>query len=106
MHGYPTLLVAHDDEGVRRFLVDCLRRNGFHVLEADAWEHVFHVVRVHSRPIHLLVTDVSMAARVPILKQHRSELQILFVKKPVDPDHILAKVQQLLGSPPSSSSIR
>jgi hypothetical protein len=51
--------------------------------------------------------DVGMNARVPILKQHRSELQVLLVKKPVDADDVLAKVRQLLGSlPPSSSSIR
>ena len=80
----------------------CLRRNGFHVLEAD-WAHVFDVVRVHSRPIHLLVADVSMDARVPILKAHRTELQVLFVKKPVDADEVLAKIRQLLGSPPPPS---
>jgi hypothetical protein len=47
-----------------------------------------------------------MDSRVPILKEHRSELQIVFVKKPVDADVVLAKVRQLLGSPPSPSSIR
>jgi hypothetical protein len=47
-----------------------------------------------------------MDARVPILKKHRSELQVLFVKKPVDADVVVAKVRQLLGSPPPRSSIR
>jgi hypothetical protein len=37
-----------------------------------------------------------MDARVPILKEHRSELQVLLVKKPVDADDMLAKVRQLL----------
>ena len=99
---YPTVLVARDDDGLDGPLVHCLQRNGFHVLEADDWEHVFDVVRVHSRPIHLLLVDVSMDARVPILKEHRSELQVVFVKKPVDADVVLAKVRQLLGSPPSA----
>jgi hypothetical protein len=83
-----------------------LQRNGFHVLEAGDWEQVFHAVRVHSRPIHLLLVDVSMDAHVPILKKHRSELQVLFVSKPVDPDDVLVKVRKLLGSPPSVPSIR
>ena len=61
---------------------------------------MFYRVRVHSRPIHLLLADVNMDARVPILKEHRSELQVLLVKKPVDTDDMLAKVRQLLGSPP------
>ena len=97
---YPTVLVARDDDGLDGPLVDCLQRNGFHVLEAHDWAHVFDVVRVHSRPIHLLLADVSMDAHVPILKEHRSELQVVFVKKPVDADVVLAKVRQLLGSPP------
>jgi hypothetical protein len=105
-HGFPTVLVARDDDGLDGPLVDFLQRNGFHVLEADNWEHVFDVVRLHSRPIHLLLANVSMDAHVPILKQHRSELQVLFVKKPVDADVVLANVRQLVGSPPSLSSIR
>lgn len=104
-HDYPTVLVAHHDVGVRGTLLDCLQRSGFHVLEAEDWDHLFDVVRVHSRPIHLLVADVSMEARVSILKKHRSDLQVVFVKKPVDADGVLAKVQQLFGSPPSPSSI-
>jgi hypothetical protein len=99
-HDYPTVLIARDDDGSDCSLVACLRRNGFHVLEAD-WAHVFDVVRVHSRPIHLLLADVSMEARVPILKAHRSELQILFIKKPVNADDVLANVRKLLGSPPA-----
>jgi DNA-binding NtrC family response regulator len=106
IHGYPTVLVAHHDVGVRGTLLDCLQRNGFHVLEAEDWDHLFDVVRVHSRPIHLVLADVSMDAHVPILKKHRSELQVVFVKKPVDANDVLAKVRQVLGSPPSPSSIR
>ena len=105
VYEYPTVLVARDDDGLRP-LVDSLQRNGFHILEADNWEHLFDVVRVHSRPIHLLLADVSMDSRVPILKEHRSELQVLFVKKPVDAEDVLTRVRQLLGSPPSLALIR
>jgi hypothetical protein len=83
-------------------LISYLQRNGFHVLEAHDWERVVDVVRVHSRPIHLLLVTESMDAHVSILKEHRSELQVMFVRKPVDADVVLAKVRQLLGSPPSS----
>src|SRR4029453_18780777 len=104
MYHYPTTLVSRDD-GLDCRLVQSLQRNGFHVLEADGWPHLFDVVRVHSRPIHLLLVDVRMDSRLPILKEHRSELRVMFVKKPVDADVVLAKVRQLLGSPPSQSSI-
>src|SRR5260370_30575747 len=103
---YPTVLVAHGDEEVRSTLVDCLQRNGFHVLEADDWAHVFDIVRVHSRLIHLLLADVSMEARLQILKKYRSKLQVLIVGKPVDAEDVLAKVRQLLRSPPSLPSFR
>jgi DNA-binding NtrC family response regulator len=86
IHGYPTVLVAHNDEGLRSMLGDCLRREGYHVLEAHHLTKVFDVVRVHSRPIHLVLVDVSMDAHVPILKKHRSELQVVFIKKSVDAD--------------------
>jgi DNA-binding response OmpR family regulator len=101
-----TVLVVRDDEGLAGPLVNSLQRNGFHVLEADNWAHLLDVVKVHSRPIHLLLADVSMDARVPILKRHRSELQVLFLKKPGDADDVLANVRHLLGSPPSLASIR
>ena len=102
---YPTVLVARDDDGLDGPIVHFLQRHGFHVLEADRAE-VFDVVRVHSRPIHLLLVTESMDAHVSVLKEHRSELQVMFVKKPVDADVVLAKVRQLLGSPPSVRSIR
>ena len=106
---YPTVLVAHGDEEVRSTLVDCLQRSGFHVLEAADWEHVFYWVRVHSRPIHLVLTELSMVELMPMLKRHRSELQVVFVNEPVDAEEVLAKVRRLLGSPnppPPLPSIR
>ena len=106
IHGFPTVLVARDDDGLNGPLVDRLRREDYNVLEAHDWADVFHFVSVHSRPIHLLLANVSINAHVPILREHRSELQVLLVKKPVDADDMLAKVRQLLGSPPSRSSIR
>ena len=104
-YNYPTILVARDDNGLDGALINCLQRNGFHVLEADDWEHLFDVVTVHSRSIHLLLVDASMHAQVPMLKKHRSELQVVLVQKPVDADAVLAKVRELLGSPPSPSTI-
>jgi CheY-like chemotaxis protein len=106
MHDFPTILIARNDDGLDGPLVHSLQRDGFHVLEADNWEHVLDVVKRHSRPIHLLLTDMNMEAYVPILKKHRSELIFLFVQKPVDADEVLAKVRKLLGSPPSPPSSR
>jgi DNA-binding response OmpR family regulator len=106
MDHYPTILVARDD-GLDYRVVQSLQRDGFHVLEADDWDQLFDVVKVHSRRIHLLLLDAkNMYANVPILKAHRSWLQVLFIEKPVDVDDVLARVRKLIGSPPSPSSIR
>jgi hypothetical protein len=64
---------------------------------------------VHSRPIHLVLADVSTGELMPMLKTHRPEMRVVFVKEPVDADEVLAKVRQILGSPtppPSLPSIR
>jgi hypothetical protein len=67
MHDYPTILVARDD-GLDCRLVQSLQRTGFHVLEAEDWAQVFHAVRVHSRPIHLLLVNENMDAHIPMLR--------------------------------------
>jgi hypothetical protein len=99
-HDYPTVLVAKDDDGLDGILVDRLRSEDYNVLEADDWEHLFDVVKAHSRLIPALLVDVGMVARAPLLQAYRAELQIVFVKKPVDTDEVLAKVRQLCGSLP------
>ena len=98
---YPTVLVARDDEGLGDSLIKYLRRTGFHVLEANGWQEVFNTAKVHSRPIHVLLADARMADHLPILRNHRSELHVVFVKKPVDADVVLANLRKVLGSPPS-----
>ena len=99
MNGYPTILVKRNEDGSDGPLVNCLQRDGFHVLEADDWAQVLDAIRLHSRPIHLLLTDARISASVAILKCYRPELQVLFVSKPVDKDDVLAKVRQRLASP-------
>src|SRR6266850_1597315 len=98
MDGYPTVLLARD--GFDSDLVACLNRNGFHVLEADDWAHVLNVVKGHSRPIHVLLTDVRTDPDLQILIQcHRPRLLFAFVNTPVIADEVLAKIRQLLGLP-------
>lgn len=104
IHGFPTVLIAEDDEGLDRSLGHRLRKQGYNVLEAHDWANVVSFVTNHSRPIHLLLANASMDALVPTLEILRSELSVLFVKKPVDADDVLAKTRKLLGSSPSSLS--
>jgi hypothetical protein len=52
------------------------------------------------------INNIDAIGRMPILKKHRSELQVVFVQKPVDVDAVLVEVRKALGSPPYPSSIR
>ncbi len=103
LNPYPTVLVAHADEGVRSILVGCLQQEGYIVLEAREPAGVFKVVTAHSRPIRLVLADLSMDESVRTLKPYRADSQVVFIKHPVDVDDLLAKVRQLLGSPPPLS---
>ena len=100
---YPTVLVAHADETVRSILADCLQREGYIVLQAHEPAGVFKVVTAHSRPIHLVLADVSMNESVGALKPYRADSRFVFIKQPIDVDDLLAKVRQLLGPPPPLS---
>ena len=92
MYTHPTILVARDNGGLDGNLIELLEQKGFLVLEAEGGLHALEVVKFHSRPIHVMLADVSMDAYVPLLQAHLSTLQVLFVKKPVDKDDVLSKV--------------
>jgi nitrogen-specific signal transduction histidine kinase/ActR/RegA family two-component response regulator len=55
-----TILVAEDEEAVRRVVVHELRRLGYHVLEARTGDEALSVASRCQGPIHLLVTDMIM----------------------------------------------
>jgi PAS domain S-box-containing protein len=58
--GRETILVAEDEDPVRKILVSSLSRAGYRVLEAPDGPSALSRAREHDGPIHLLVTDVVM----------------------------------------------
>ncbi len=59
-HGGGTILLAEDDDLVRRLAKRIMERAGYRVLEASSGEDALSVAADHDGPIHLLVTDVVM----------------------------------------------
>jgi len=58
--GSETVLVVEDEEAVRQFAVESLRRHGYEVLPATSGEEALKVASTHDGTIHLLLTDVVM----------------------------------------------
>jgi PAS domain S-box-containing protein len=58
--GSSTVLVAEDDEGLRRLMCRVLERNGYRVIEADSAEQALEVMSGHADSIDLLLSDVAM----------------------------------------------
>jgi CheY-like chemotaxis protein len=103
---HPTVLVAELEDPVRSTLSQGLQNEGIHVLEAHDWAAAFSLITSHSRPIHLLLTNVGKASPdlAVMLQRHRPELRILFIAQHpseirpnvLHPEIAVAKVQELL----------
>jgi signal transduction histidine kinase len=88
--GPETILVAEDDPGVRRFVQEALRINGFEVLVARHGIEALIIGAKHIGPIHLLLTDVVMPQMngpevAEKLKIARPEIKVLYMSG--YPDH-------------------
>lgn len=118
---HATVLVAEDDEGLRRLVTQALARAGYRVLEAESGERALEVLAEHDGPFDLLVSDVVMSdISGPELARNLQSLQpslrvlmmsgtadaaILdellpgikgFLAKPFRPSELIARVDELL----------
>ncbi len=58
--GHETILLAEDNEHVRRLMSDLLNRHGYNVLSAQSGSHALSLLTASQDPVHLLITDVIM----------------------------------------------
>jgi DNA-binding response OmpR family regulator len=58
--GTETILLAEDQEAVRRLARSVLEKWGYRVLEAAHGGEALEIARRHDGPIHLLLTDLGM----------------------------------------------
>jgi PAS domain S-box-containing protein len=82
--GSETILVAEDDDAVRKLIVRVLIENGYTILETGDPTKAEGLVAELGRPIDLLVSDVVMPilngpALADILRIKQPELKVLFV---------------------------
>jgi CheY-like chemotaxis protein len=122
--GSETVLLAEDEESVRKLAAEVLTRHGYTVLAARDGVEALRIFRERTGPIHLLLTDVVMptmggpeAARQ--LRATRPDLKVLYVsgytdraaaqelateqdapylQKPFTPTTLARKVREVLDS--------
>ena len=112
--GFPTILVAETDDSLRSSLIRRLRQHGYLVLEAQDAAEALEVVKIHSRPIDLMLTEEGPEGRTlaTTLQQYRPKMSVVFVAVGMGEsgpslrtlDAALTRVQDLL-KPPKASKV-
>ena len=123
--GIETILLAEDEDGVRSFAAEVLRRYGYTVLEAADAVEAERISTAHAGVIHLLLTDVVMARGsgrqlAQVLRRARPALRVVymsgytddaivqhgvlqpgiaFLEKPFTPRALLTKLREAIESP-------
>jgi CheY-like chemotaxis protein/two-component sensor histidine kinase len=118
LSGSETILLAEDEAGVRRFVRDVLRSQGYRVLEAVNGKNALEIAASATGPIHLLITDLVMpemggpdlarrfselypAAPVVIMSGYGDRvlaqgLVQALIEKPFAPSTLLSRVREAL----------
>ena len=113
-----TILLADDEDAVRKFVSSVLRANGYAVLEAGSGREALVVAERHDGAIHLLLTDVVMPEMGGLelterFAEGRPGVAVLMMSgyadrplpeghgllvKPFTPGALLERVREALGS--------
>ncbi len=123
--GEETVLLVEDENAVRGFIAEALRRRGYRVIEAADGDQAIDTAHGHAGVIHLLVTDLVMPGMTGrelarFMTHERPGLRVLFIsgysderteprgsgdgpeaflQKPFTPAVLARQVRQILDAP-------
>jgi two-component system, cell cycle sensor histidine kinase and response regulator CckA len=105
--GTATVLVAEDDDDLRRLIAQVLRRNGYNVLITSSGEEALEESRSFDNAIELLVSDVVMGgisgpSLAGTLQTERPDLRVLLTSGTADAsvtDHLHEGTSAFLAKP-------
>ena len=118
--GKGVVLLAEDDEPLRRFIAGLLTRSGYRVIEAADGQEAIDEFRAHSDEIQLVLTDVVLPKRsgrdvFEAVRAFQQDTRVLFttgyptdvlgplhgpvLAKPVSPSELLTAVRRALSCP-------
>jgi signal transduction histidine kinase len=125
VRGSETILLAEDDEVLRKILIRLLSGSGYTVLAAASGEAALETARRHRGPIHLLLTDIIMTGmrgddlvhrllplrpgtkvifmsgytEAGVVRHSLLSSESAFAQKPVDPPVLVRLVRDILDKP-------
>lgn len=120
--GSETILLAEDEEGLRRLTRHILEKNGYTVIEARDGGSALEAARLAAGKIDLLITDLVMPGMrgydlAKLLRESRPSIRVLYIsgyadaaverqvadglsgllEKPFTPDALMAKIDEILS---------
>jgi len=122
LHGSKTILLAEDEEGLRKLTRRLLEDNGYTVLEAGLPETAIEIAYRHAGAIHMLLTDMvlpgmtgrDLASKLAVVRPEMKALfmsgytgftpagladsEIALLIKPFTRETLLRKMQEALES--------
>lgn len=111
--GDASILVAEDDEGLRRLISQVLRRNGYRVVDVASGEAALAAAADADAVFDLLVSDVIMGEvtgreLAGALQQRRSKIKVLLISGTEDPriiDGLIPGTADFLAKPFKPSAL-
>jgi PAS domain S-box-containing protein len=91
--GQETVLLAEDEERVRRVMVQILERAGYRVIAAASGREAVRMLREQTEPVHLVILDVVMPElggpeTWEQIKSLRPDVRVLFTSGHADERHL------------------